>query len=154
MLCISPAAGSATFGYIYLSDTERRHEAAITAYFDSAGRKVDVLPCPNFEQSVANNNLLYRDLLFLSDIPRYVIPAGLHIIEAQNYDDSPLFWATFTLPRYVPCALIPALSLTPVPPCPRRRTLPGSGRICLHLSRHPFNPHAPVRHVVMGGCPR
>ena len=32
MLHISSTAGSTTFGYIYLSDTERHHEAAITAY--------------------------------------------------------------------------------------------------------------------------
>ena len=49
MVCISPAAGSTTLGYIYLTDTKRRH-AAITAYFDSAGREVAVPPCPNFEQ--------------------------------------------------------------------------------------------------------
>jgi hypothetical protein len=89
MLCISPANGSATFGYIYLSDAKRHHEAAITAYFDSAGREVGVLPCPDFEQFVTNNNLLYRDLLFISNIPRYIISAGLSILEAQNYDDSP-----------------------------------------------------------------
>ena len=63
MLCISPAAGSATFGYIYLSDTKWRHEAAITANFDSAGRKVAVIPCPDFEQFITDNNLLYRNLL-------------------------------------------------------------------------------------------
>ena len=91
MLCISPAAGSATFGYIYLSDTKRRHEAAITAYFNSAGCGVAVLPCPDFEKFVADNNLLYHDLLFVSDIPRYIIPVGLRILKAQNYDDSPCY---------------------------------------------------------------
>lgn len=69
LLRISPAAGSAKFGYIYLSDTERRHEEAITAYFNSAGREVAVLPCPDFEQFIADNNLLYRDLLFVSNLP-------------------------------------------------------------------------------------
>ena len=78
ILRISPAAGSAKFGYIYLSDTERRHEEAITAYFDSsAGREVAVIPCPDFEQFIADNNLLYRDFLFVSDLPRYIIPVRL-----------------------------------------------------------------------------
>jgi hypothetical protein len=35
MLRISPAAGSATFGYIYLAEAEWRHQDAITTYFDS-----------------------------------------------------------------------------------------------------------------------
>jgi len=45
MLRISPAAGSATFGYIYLADAKLRQQDAITAYFDSAGRSVTALPC-------------------------------------------------------------------------------------------------------------
>ncbi len=40
MLRVSPSAGLATFGYVYLADTERRHEDALTAYFDSTGREV------------------------------------------------------------------------------------------------------------------
>ncbi len=42
ILRISPAAGSATFGYVYMAETELRHQDAIIAYFDSAGREVSV----------------------------------------------------------------------------------------------------------------
>jgi hypothetical protein len=155
MLCISPAAGSATFGYIYLSNTKRCHEAAITAYFDSAGHEVDVLPCPDFEQFVADNNLLYRDLLFVSNIPRYIIPAGLRILEAQNYDDSPP-----SLSSFGPSSRSPDTSQAPS--SQRSRSLlsrhapavgpcPDPDGFASHLFRHPFNPCAPVRHVRMGG---
>ena len=142
MLCISPAAGSATFGYIYLSNTKRCHEAAITAYFDSAGHEVDVLPCPDFEQFVADNNLLYRDLLFVSDIPRYIIPAGLRVNKAQNYNDSPPYdWLPDppSLSSFGPPSRSPDTSHTPLSHCSCSLLshhasafgLPGSGRICL-----------------------
>ena len=89
ILRISPAAGSATFGYVYLAETEIRNQDAITAYFDSAGREVSVIPCPDFESFIAANNLMYRDVLFISDLPRYVIPAGIRILEANEYNASP-----------------------------------------------------------------
>jgi len=89
MLRISPAAGSATFGYIYLADAELRQQDAITAYFDSAWRSVTALPCPNFESFLADTSLVYRDVLFLSDLPRYVIPVGIRILEANSYIASP-----------------------------------------------------------------
>ena len=156
MLCISPTAGSATFGYIYLSNIERCHEAAITAYFDSAGRKGDVIPCPDFEQFVANNNLLYRDILFVSDISRYIIPAGLCILAAQNYDDSPRYnWLPDlpSLSSFGPSLRSPDTSHAPssqcscsllshhasaVGPCP------DPDGFAFHLSHHPFDPRAPV----------
>ena len=164
MLRISPAAGSTTFGYIYLSDTERRHEAAITAYFNSAGREVDVLPCPNFEQYITGNSLLYRDLLFVSsDIPRYIIPVGLRILEAQNYDNSPRYdWLPDppSLSSFGPSSRSPDMSQAPssqrscsllsrhasvVGPCP------DPDGFASHLCHHPFDPRAPVPHVRMGG---
>ena len=93
MLCISPAAGSATFGYIYLAEAELRHQDAITAYFDSAGQEVTVLPCPDFDSFIADNSLMYRDVLFITDLPRYVIPAGIRILKANSYIASPhLAW--------------------------------------------------------------
>jgi len=85
MLRISPAAGSATFGYIYLAEAELRHQDAITAYFDSTGRSVTVLPCPDFDSFLANTSLIYRDVLFLTNLPRYVILAGIRILEANSY---------------------------------------------------------------------
>jgi hypothetical protein len=93
MLRISPAASSATFGYIYLAEAELRHQDAITAYFDSAGRLVTVLPCPDFDSFLADTSLIYRDVLFLTDLPRYVIPAGIRILKANSYIASPhLAW--------------------------------------------------------------
>jgi hypothetical protein len=89
VLHISLAAGSATFGYIYVAETELRHKAAITAYFESAGREVTSIPCPDFETYIADNNLMYRDILFITDLPRYVIPAGIRILKAHRYNDSP-----------------------------------------------------------------
>ena len=116
--------------------------------FDRAWREVPVLPCPDFEQFITDNNLLYRDLLFVSDLPWYIIPAGIHILEAQNYDDSPCypikFWAIIALPRYVLRALIPAL-LLPVGSCS------DPDGFASHLSHHHFDPCAPAQHVSMGG---
>jgi hypothetical protein len=93
MLRISPAAGSATFGYIYLAEAKLCHQDAITAYFDSAGRSVTVLPYPDFDSFLANTSLIYRDVLLLTDLPRYVIPAGIQILNANSYIPSPhLAW--------------------------------------------------------------
>jgi hypothetical protein len=164
MLCISPAAGSTTLGYIYLFDTEWHHEAAITAYFDSAGREVAVPPCPDFEQFIADNNLLYHDLLFVSDIPRYIIPAGLRILEAQNYNNSPRYnWLLDppSLSSFGPSLRSPDTSHAPSSQRSRSllsrhastvRPCPDPDGFASHLvSHHPFDPRAPVRHVRMGG---
>jgi hypothetical protein len=153
MLHISPAAGSAKFGYIYLSDTKRRHEEAITAYFDSAGRKVAILPCPDFEQFIADNNLLYRDLLFVSDLPRYVISAGIRILEAQKYNDSPNYeWLPDppSLSSFGPSSRSPDTSRAPS--SQRSRSLlsrhtsavgshPDPDGFDSHLPHHHFDPH-------------
>ena len=86
---ISPAAGSATFGYIYLAEAELHYQDVITAYFDSAGWSVTVLPCPDFDSFLADTSLIYRDVLFLTNLPRYIIPAGIRILEANSYIASP-----------------------------------------------------------------
>ena len=163
MLRISPAAGSTKFGYIYLSNTERRHEEAITAYFDSVGREVAVLPCPDFELFIADNNLLYRDLLFVSDLPRYIIPAGIRILEAQNYDDSPRYnWLPDppSLSNFGPSSR--SSDTSRAPSSQRSRSLlsrhasavgsrPDPDGFDSHPSHHLFNPRAPFRHVSMEG---
>ena len=84
MLRVSPSAGSATFGYIYLTDAERCHKDTLTAYFDSAGREVTVLPCPDFECFVVDNTIPFRDILLVSDLPRYIIPAGIRILTSHQ----------------------------------------------------------------------
>ena len=89
MLRISPPTGSAAFGYIYLAGAELRHQDAITAYFDSAGREVTVLPCPDFDSFLAKTSLMYRNVLFITSLARYIIPAGIRILEANTYIASP-----------------------------------------------------------------
>ena len=161
MLCISPTAGSATFGYIYLKEAKLRHQDAITAYFDSTGRSVTVLPCPDFNSFLADTRIIYRDMLFLTNLPRYVIPAGIRILEANSYMASPLAW------------LPPPPDLSSFQPSSRST---GTSRpsplqhSCSLLSRHDSSvgrrpdpngitsnplyhstPRAPVRNIHMGG---
>ncbi len=59
------------------------HEQVITVYFNSAGRKVTTIPCPDFETFIANTSLMYRNVMFISDLLRYIIPAGTRILEAN-----------------------------------------------------------------------
>jgi hypothetical protein len=159
MLCVSPSAGLATFGYVYLADAERRHEDALTAYFDSAGREVTVLPCPNFERFVVvDYNIPLCDVLFVSDLPRYIILVGIRILASQQYANSPRFdW------------LPDPPSLSSFGPSSRSTDTPhasSSQRSPSLLSRHTPttrsrpdpdgvesypDPRAPVRHVNMGG---
>jgi hypothetical protein len=53
VLRISPLAGSVQHGSIYLATKNSHQEDAITAYFESAGCDVLVMPCPNFEAFMA-----------------------------------------------------------------------------------------------------
>ena len=89
ILHISLAAGSTTFGYIYLAEAKLHHQDAITAYFNSAGWSVTVLPCPDFDSFLAYTSLIYHDMLFLINLPRYVILEGIRILEANSYIASP-----------------------------------------------------------------
>jgi hypothetical protein len=66
-----------------------RHEQVITAYFNSAGHEVTTIPCPDFETFIADTSLMYPDVMFISDLPRYVIPAGTRILEANRYNEFP-----------------------------------------------------------------
>jgi hypothetical protein len=120
VLRISPTAGSAMFGYIYLNKNERHQEDPITAYFNSAGRDVVPIPCPDFNAFMAAYRLSNRDVVFLMDLPRHVIPAGIRILQANCYDDSPnLDWmpappdfSSFPFPRLF-FSLVPPLKPTP-----------------------------------------
>ncbi len=89
ILRVSPAFGSATFGYIYLAETKLHHQTAISAYFDSVGREISIIPCPDFDTFISNLNLMYHDVMFISDLPRYIIPAGNWILQANQYNDFP-----------------------------------------------------------------
>jgi hypothetical protein len=75
--------------FIYLAAKERHQEDAITAYFETAGHDVLVMPCPNFEASKAENHLSNHNIVFVSDLPRHVIPAGIKILHANQHNDSP-----------------------------------------------------------------
>jgi hypothetical protein len=89
VLCISPAGGSAAFGYIYLNKNECHQEDPTTAYFNSAGRDVVPILCPDFNAFMAAYRLSNRNVVFLTDLPCHVIPAGIRILQANCYDDSP-----------------------------------------------------------------
>ena len=90
VLRISPASGSATFGFILVSENERHLQDAIAAYFDSAGRDITVLPCPNFSTFLIEHSLQERNVSLVSDLPRYIIPAGTRILQANQFDASPV----------------------------------------------------------------
>jgi hypothetical protein len=87
---ISPAAGSAIFlGYILIAENERHQENAISAYFENAGREVTVLPCPNFANFLSDHSLQERNVSLIIDLPRNIIPAGICILQANEYSASP-----------------------------------------------------------------
>jgi hypothetical protein len=70
VLCISPAAGSATFGYILIAKNKRHQENAISAYFKSAGREITVLRCPNFANFLLDHSLQERNISLFINLPR------------------------------------------------------------------------------------
>jgi hypothetical protein len=163
ILRISPASGSATFGYIYLAETELHHKDAITAYFDSGGWVVTVFPCPDFETYIADNSLMYRNVMFITNLPRYVIPAGIRILEANWYNDSPHYdWlpappdlSSFNLSSHS-VGTSQALSQHSRSLLSRQDSYvgyhPDPEGIDPHSSHH-YNPRAPIPAIFMGGNP-
>jgi hypothetical protein len=89
ILCISPAEGLARFGCIYLATNERPQEEAIMAYFNSAGHEVSIIPCPDFEAFMSDNHLSSRDIVFVTDLPRHVIPDRIRILQTTRDNDTP-----------------------------------------------------------------
>ena len=85
ILRISPAQDGAQFGYIHLASGEIDHQEAIRAYFDSAGREVTTLPCPDFEGFLLANTLRTRNIIFLMDLPEYILRLGRRILEDNAY---------------------------------------------------------------------
>ncbi len=107
ILRISPAQGGVQYGYIHLSSGELCFQEAIQAYFDSAGRDVTTLPCPDFEGFLLMNSLRTCNISFLTDLPDYILCLGRQILEDNSYssDGRPdLSW----LPR-LPSATSPFL---------------------------------------------
>jgi hypothetical protein len=165
MLRISPAASSATFGYIYLTETELHNEDAITAYFDSAGWAVNVFPCPDFKIFIAKNVLMYCNVMFITDLPRCIIPAGIQILKANNYNASPQYNWLPEPPNLL--SFQPSSRSTGTSKASSQRShshsllshqdsyvglRPDPEGIDSHPSHH-YNPCAPVQTILMGGNP-
>jgi hypothetical protein len=85
LLCISPTAGFTIFGYILIPKNKRHQEKAISAYFKNAGREVTILPCPNFAKFLVDHSLQERNISLIIDLLRYIIPAGIFILQANEY---------------------------------------------------------------------
>jgi hypothetical protein len=68
VLCISPASGSARFGYIYLAVNKRHLCDALAAYFAAFGCKIIVLPCPDFDFFMVIHSLTTSDINFVNDL--------------------------------------------------------------------------------------
>jgi hypothetical protein len=66
-----------------------RTNVAIASYFDSAGQEVTVLPCPNFANFFIKHSLQERNISLIIDLPRYIIPAGTCILQANQYSALP-----------------------------------------------------------------
>jgi hypothetical protein len=88
ILCISPAQDGGSFGFIHLSSSEIINQAAIIAYFDSAGREVVVLPCPDFEGFLVANLLRTRNVSFICNLPDYILTLGRQILEDNAFSNS------------------------------------------------------------------
>jgi hypothetical protein len=85
ILCISPAAGSAIFGYILIPENKCHQEKAISPYFENAGREVTILPCPNFIEFLVDHSLQERNISLIINLPRYIIPARIFILQVNKY---------------------------------------------------------------------
>ena len=83
ILRISPAEFGGRSGYIHLALEELADEYAICAYFDSVGREVTSIPCPDFEGFLLANSLRTRNVSFLSDLPEYILQLGRQILAAN-----------------------------------------------------------------------
>ena len=82
---VSPAHDGEPFGYIYLTPGERDHQETVRAYFDSAGREVTTLPCPDFEEFLLANSLRTRNVSFLCNLPEYILRLGRRILKDTAY---------------------------------------------------------------------
>jgi hypothetical protein len=85
VLRISPAAGSAIFGCILIPENECHQEKAISAYFENTGHEVTILPCPNVAKFLVDHSLQERNISLIIDLPRYIIPARIFILQANKY---------------------------------------------------------------------
>jgi hypothetical protein len=77
VLCVSPASGSARFGYIYLTANKRHLCNALAAYFAASNHKIVILPCCDFDSFMVNYSLTTSNINFVIDLLLYIIPAGI-----------------------------------------------------------------------------
>ncbi len=89
VLRVSPASGSARFGYINVATNERHLQVALMAYFDTSGCDVVVFPCPYFDSFIQDHSLTNSKISFVSNLLSDIIPAGNKILEAARYAKSP-----------------------------------------------------------------
>ena len=87
ILRISPAEVGGRSGYIHLASEELADANAICAYFDSVGREVTSIPCPDFEGFLLANSLRTRNVSFLMDLPAYILRMGRQILADNAYSD-------------------------------------------------------------------
>ena len=85
ILRVSPAHDGEQFQYIHLTPGEREHQETIRAYFDSEGREVITLPCPDFEEFLLANSLRSHNVSFLCDLPEYILLLGHRILKDTAY---------------------------------------------------------------------
>jgi hypothetical protein len=89
VLWVSPASGSARFGYIYVASNKCHLQDALMVYFDNSGCDVVVFPCPDFDSFMQDHSLTNSNISFVSDLPSYIIPAGNKILKAARYAELP-----------------------------------------------------------------
>ena len=85
ILRISPANAGDMAGYIHLAYNEIIHRSAVVAYFDSAGREVEVIPCPDFDAFFASHSLRTRNVSFLMDLLGYILESGCRILADNDH---------------------------------------------------------------------
>jgi len=76
VLRVSPASGSARFGYIYVAANKCNLQDALMVYFGTSGCDVVVFPCPDFDSFMQDHSLTNSNISFVSNLPSYIIPAG------------------------------------------------------------------------------
>jgi hypothetical protein len=85
ILRVSPAQDGEPFGYIHLTPGECKHLETIRAYFDSAGREVITLLCPDFEEFLLANSIRTCNVYILCVLPEYILRLGCRILKDTAY---------------------------------------------------------------------
>ncbi len=131
ILRISPANDGDIAGYIHLAPNEFMHRSALVAYFNKAGRAVDVIPCPDFDAFLAEHSLRMQNVSFLMDLPEFILESGRRLLktidESSNKVCPDLSW--------LPTSTSPVATFTSSQPLLSQRHI--------HLPSSPANVHMP-----------